>query len=386
MNAAAVRAAAGRWLDPVMAAVFLTACELEVMADLRDDHGHRHWSVAINVLVVVGFTLPLAWRRRFPLVSASVVTAFLAIFIAGSLADVSMTNAPQFVLFIPPYSVAAYAPRRRAIPFLAAFLVAMSATNALNHAPLSSWVFVVGTSVGPWFVGRLLRARRALAADLHRTTEQLVAERDAREQLAIADQRTRIAAELQTLVAHSVSEMIVHAQSARWLLDTQPADASAAMQSIEVSGRHTLTEMRRILGVLREPDQVAELAPQPGIGQIPALVERARQAGHRIALTVEGEPAPTPAGVDLAVYRIAEEALAALGRDDEEHLEVLLRFRGNDVELQLGAANTMLAQWPTVAMRERVALCHGDVDVEAVSGERGRLVAHLPRVFDGVLA
>jgi signal transduction histidine kinase len=146
------------------------------------------------------------------------------------------------------------------------------------------------------------------------------------------------------------------------------------MSTIEETGRQALTEMRRILGVLRHPDDAAELAPQPGIGQIPALVEQARQDRQQVTLTVEGEPGPLPASVDLGLYRILQEALSGSGDKD-----VLLRFCAEDVQLTVVTPGRPHLDWPTPVMRERVALCQGGIDVD----EQDQLVVRLPRLFEG---
>jgi signal transduction histidine kinase len=227
----------------------------------------------------------------------------------------------------------------------------------------------------------MLRSRRDLAAELRRTSEQIAAERDARAQLAVADQRSRIATELQALVAADVSEMIVHTQNAQWMLQDHPAEADTAMAQVEVTGRHALAEMRRILGVLRHPDQEAELTPQPGIGQIPALIEQARQSRRPISLTVTGDPGPVPASVDLAVYRITEDALNGVSGDDTP-VGLALSYTRAHVELCITARVRDDTAWPTASMRDRVALSQGDVDLDTVAGDRSRLIVTLPRVFE----
>ncbi len=377
---------AARWFDPALATVLFLGCELEVVHDLAHDHGHQHWSLAANMLVVVGLTVPVGWRRRTPLLSASFVVACVLVLLTVTAADVHNGEpATQFVLFIPPYSVAAYCPRRPALLWLVAFLAALGGTVPITGGGPSSLVFLFAAGTGSWVVGRMLRSRRHLAAELTRTSEQIAAERDARAQLAVADQRSRIATELQALVAAGVSEMILHTQSAQWMLQEHPAEADAAMANVEETGRHALTEMRRILGVLRHPDQDVDLAPQPGVGQIPALIERARQSRHAVALTVAGEPGPVPASVDLSLYRIAEEALAGVLRDDANPVDVTLTYHAADVELCITARVPDEPAWPTSAMRERVTLCEGGIVVDALTGDRRRLLVTLPRVFDGAL-
>jgi signal transduction histidine kinase len=378
------RGRAGRWFDPALAGVLLVACEAEVVFDLVHDRSHHHWPVAANVIVVMFLTVPLAVRRRMPLASAITVKTSVLLLVIG-LSDIKTVNFPQLVLFIAPYSVAAYSSRTRALVGLAYTVAALCAANLINPSGASSWVFSIGVGAGSWITGRIMRARRGLAAELKRTTDRLAAERGARELLAIADQRTRIARELQALVANSVSTMIVQTQAAQRLLDRDPTLADAAMATIEETGREAMTEMRRILGVLRHDDEPQRnLSPQPGIGQIASLVEHARTSQRHVELQVGGEPGPLPASVDLGIYRILEDAIDTV--DDANPIDIRLRFDERDVELSVSSPVAVRLDWPTVAMRERAALCRGAVHVETVPGSGERLVVRLPRTFEGALA
>jgi signal transduction histidine kinase len=377
MNAALAafwrRRPADGWLDVALAAVLLVACEVEVITDTVGDTGHDHWPLAANIAIVVALTVPLAWRRRAPLVSLVVVMSSVPPLILA-LADVKTVNFPQLVLFIAPYSVAAYAARRPALLGLGYTALVLVVNNVLQPSGPSSWVFSAATCGATWGVGRILRGRR-----------QTAAEEGGRQLLAVAEQRSRIARDLQTLIAHSVSTMIAQTQTAQQLLAVDASEADAAMATIEDSGRQALADMRRVLGVLRRADDEVDLAPQPGVGQIPALVERLRGPRCRVGLHVEGEPGPMPASVDLGVYRVLEEALTDAGVADGGTVDVRLRFGPDDIELSVASPNGSLLSWPTTAMRERVALCQGTAWVESTpSGER--LVVQLPRVFDEAVA
>jgi signal transduction histidine kinase len=378
------RRPADGWLDVALAAVFLLACEAEIVTDTVGDRGNNHWPLGANILIVIGLTAPLAWRRRKPLASL-VVTMSSVPLLMVALADISTVNVPQVVLFIPPYSVAAYSTRRRALLGLAFIGLVLVVNNLLEPSGPSSWVFGVAACGVPWSVGRILRARRATATELKHTAETLAAEEGGRELLAIAEQRTRIARELQALIAHSVSAMIVQTQTAQRLLQGRPDEADAAMATIEDTGRQALADMRRILGVLRRTDEEADLAPQPGVGQIPALVERLRGAHRPVFLHVEGAPGPMPASVDLGVYRILEEALADVV-DTGDAVDVVLRFGVDDVELTVTSRGRGHLDWPTTSMCERAALCQGTAAVEQDAEPGERLVVRLPRIFDEAVA
>jgi signal transduction histidine kinase len=243
---------------------------------------------------------------------------------------------------------------------------------------VSNYAFTTGPLAASWAVGRALRARRLLNEELGRKAERIAAERESRELLAIADERTRIARELHAVVASSVSAMVVQTEAAQQLLDEDLDRADAAMEAVEEAGRATLSEMRRIMGMLRRGDEAAELAPQPGVGQIHGLVERAREQHREVELEVDGDPGPLPASIDLGVYRILEEALASTGAGP---LEVRLTFAERDLELDVTSHSAPAASWPTLAMRERVALCDGELEAD----ER-RLRVRLPRAFEEVLA
>jgi signal transduction histidine kinase len=376
-----------RWIDPILAAVFLVACEVETLIDLHNNTSHHDWPLAANVAIIAGLSVPIAGRRRAPLACVSIVMVCVFV-LSVTRNDVKNVTTPQLVLFIAPYSVAAYSSRARATLGLAICVIAITAGNLLgtDRSGASSLVFSLGASTGAsWVAGRILRARRTLAAELRHTNERIIAEQHGREMLAIAEQRTRIARELQALVANSVSAMIVQTQAAQRLLVKVPGEADAAMAIVEDTGRQALTEMRRILGVLRRTDDKPDLSPAPGVGQIPALVERARQAQRLVTLNVEGEPGPLPASVDLGVYRILEDALANADESDGA-VDIVLHFGADDVELEMTSHGGARLDWPSIAVRERVALCQGVVDVEIVQGVGERLVVRLPRVFEGAFA
>ena len=172
--------------------------------------------------------------------------------------------------------------------------------------------------------GRILRARRALAAELRRTNERIIAEQHGREMLAIADQRTRIARELQALVANSVSTMIVQTRAAQRLLVEAPADADAAMATIEDTGRQALTEMRRILGVLRRDDDKPELvAARRASARFPALVEgpdRPNDTSHSTSTASLGRCRPASTSVSTASSKTPWQARTT------RSVDILLRF------------------------------------------------------------
>jgi signal transduction histidine kinase len=372
-----------RWLDPVCAGFLLVALEIGVLAG-----DHRHGPLALNMLAVAGIALAAVRRRRAPLSFVVIVGALAALMNAFlTTLDESPLVAAYFLL-VPAYTVAAWQTLRNAVLGLA-LLVGGAAVSELiaHHQPIGRFAGAAFTISAAWTAGRAIRARRLLAAELQRTSAQLAAEREDRAQLAVAGERSRIATELHAIVARSVAGMVVQAEGARGMLVVDPARADLAMGAIEDAGRETLAEMRRILGALRRDDDRAGLEPQPGLAQVYSLIQRARVGGQRVELRVDGEPGTLAAGVDLGLYRILEGALDSARGHGAPSVGVTLRFREEDLELRLTASCPGPNAWPTDAMRERITLCEGALEEDALDADHGwQLVARLPRGAQGVLA
>jgi signal transduction histidine kinase len=219
-----------------------------------------------------------------------------------------------------------------------------------------------------WIAGRVVRSRFQLTAELHEAAVRAAEDRDAEAARAVADERRRIAREMHDVVAHSVSMMVVQAGGARRILDRDPARAVAAAELIERTGRAALAEMRALLGVLHSEEH-PDYAPQPSLLELEALVERARGAGVPVELVVDGERRALPTGLDLAAYRVVQEALTnvvkhAGGAPTEvsvhyraDAVEVRIADRGNgSLDARLGSTGHGL-----VGMRERVRMYGGEL-------------------------
>jgi signal transduction histidine kinase len=271
--------------------------------------------------------------------------------------------------------------------FALAFLLASAAISELiaQRQPVGNLVGAGFTISAAWAAGRAIRARRSLAAELQTMSVRLATEHEDRAQLAIAGERSRIASELHALVARRVAAIVVQAGGARSMLVHDHRLADAAMGAIEDSGRRTLADMRRILGVLRHNGDRGELEPQPGVAQVYALIQRARERGQPVELSVDGEPGTLPAGVDLGVYRILEDALESARRQLEPVVGVALRFRAEDLELRVTARCEGPNGWPTDAMRERVVLCDGALVDEGLDEDGWHFIARLPRGMQGAV-
>lgn len=370
------------WLDPLLAAVSLAAFEIAVLTS-----SHRSGPLVLNMTVVATVALAAVWRRRSPLLFLIAVGALVTALDAGLTSLSHLPLVGLYTALVPTYTVAAWEQRRKALLGLTIFIFA-SAINTLilTHGTVGDVLGATFAMSASWAAGRAIRARYTIISELERTSARLVAEREARARLAVAGERSRIARELHAAVAQTVAAMVVHADAARSLLHGDPAQADIAMGAIEDTGRQTLGEMRRILGILRDADDVDELQPQPGVDHIYALIQHARERGQPIELSVDGEPGTLPAGVDIGLYRILEEALKSVPQQQGSALSVALRFGGAELELHLRARCQGPSGWPTAAMRERVALCDGEFDTSTQTEDGWHFNAVMPCGLQGALA
>jgi signal transduction histidine kinase len=231
-----------------------------------------------------------------------------------------------------------------------------------------------------WIVGRLVRTWQHRAEQLEHLTTELVAERDARAEAAVEAERMRIAHELHDVVAHNVSVMTIQATAASRILASDPNAAREALASVERTGRETVDEMRILLGVLRERGAAEPFAPQPGLDELDALAERVGSAGLPVEIVREGRPRPLGAGLDLAAYRIVQEALTnALKHAGGEHARVTVRYTDTALELEVlddGVGNG--AGGGLVGMKERAAMYGGQVEMGRRREGGWELRARLP--------
>jgi signal transduction histidine kinase len=262
---------------------------------------------AIALGLGVFICLPLL-RRRAPIAALATWSAVVIALVAAGAKPYDMTTA--FVgLFVYPFSAGAYAEGRRVLVAIPAVWGALT-VMALDADRLIAGDIFFPSTFGMLFLlaGRAVRSRSRLTAELHEAAVRADEEREAEAERAVADERRRIAREMHDVVAHSVSMMVVQAGGARRILDRDPARAIAAADLIERTGREALVEMRALLGVLHAEEH-PEYAPQPTLRELEALVERVRGAGVAVEMTVEGERRELPAGLDLAAYRVVQEAL-----------------------------------------------------------------------------
>jgi signal transduction histidine kinase len=321
--------------------------------------------------------LPLWWRRRVPLATFYTV---LAVFVAQWSAGI-MLRADVAVL-AGTYSLVLHGGLRRlpwAVPGLAVavVLVVVQLSGVVSMGDVLFFLVSVGTAAVA--LGFSIRIRRAQLAALRERAVQLEIERDQRSRLAAATERTRVAREMHDILGHSLSVMITLADGGRYAVDVAPERSKKALQMIGDTGRGSLVELRRLLGVLRERTDEPSLSPQPGIADLDLLCEQIRAAGPRVRYHSAGALHALDAGVELAAYRIAQEALtnALKHAGPRTHIDLALRIDGDRLRITVrdtGPSGGQHRRPSTgqghglIGMRERAGLYAGTVVAGPVPG------------------
>jgi signal transduction histidine kinase len=379
-------AAATRWLaaaklrsDLLLAGCWLVALEVDALTD-----PYRRGSAAINVIAVAVMALAFAIRRRTPLLFLLAV-GLAAVPLSSGLTSDHSTLVGFYCVTVPTFTVAAWQSRWPALAGLALWIAGTIGFAILAHEPVAGLAGALVMSGLLWAAGRVWRSQRVIAERLAETNMLLAAERGDRERLAIASERARIARELHTEVAQNVVAMIVQATAARSAIERDPDVAIAAIKAIEQTGREALARMRDILGVLRARQDLLQVRPQPGAGQLHTLIQRLRDSGRAVELRMEGDPTPLPAGVDLTAYRIIEAALTNADPRPSREVTIVLRFSDDRVEVEVSGSGLQLPAQLRLTVRERVALCNGTVLPNGVD-RLPRLLVRLPYAAAETLA
>ncbi len=263
----------------------------------------------VAFLLVVLQALPLTWRRRWP------VVVFFAVGIPRTLYDQLGIGFAPIPLgpAIAYYTIMARCSTRVRLVISALLVFGIVRSQLLpGHTEPYDFFVALLQFVVAGMAGALSRTHRAYVSAIEERAEQAEAERDRQVALAAAQERARIARELHDVVAHHVSLMAVQSEAAAALLPARPTEAIKSVEVIGRTAREALTELRRLLGVLRGPADVhgrANTSPSPSISELDDVLGQVRQAGIAVNLRVEGSPSKLPPGVDLAAYRIVQEAL-----------------------------------------------------------------------------
>jgi signal transduction histidine kinase len=317
------------------------------------------WQVAF----AVAGGIALLFTRDYTFLAPLVVAAALTGVVAVDADAVQNTNAPFLVILFMPWCLGTYNERTKAVAGLVVYEAVGVCANYMFDASVGDYFWISVFMGVTWTTGFVLSRRTEHLREMAERARQAELERER----AVIEERQRIARELHDVIAHSVSVMTVQAGAVRRLLRDDQEKEREALETVESTGRQALTEMRRLVGLLREQGTMPEFSPQPGMGTIDSLVDGVRAAGLPVELEVEGAPRELPPGVDLAAYRVVQEALTnALKYAGPAQAWVAVSW--GDGELELTIANDgrsdggdSVGGQGLDGMRERVSLYGGEI-------------------------
>jgi len=368
---------------------WLVTVALVVVALLEIASGAFPGPVAVAAAFQVAAILPVAYRRSAPLpaITFSVVISLPYILAYG--AGNSLAAAVTLMLLI--YSVGRHLDGRRLLAGTAmGLLMIVEVGIGGRMMTLEDWIYVLLIYGAALVFGIALRVQTDRSIALAVAADRAQREQEATAQAAVHEERARIARELHDVVAHNVGLIVLQAGGARSVLATDPERARTALRQVEETGRQTLTEMRHLVGILRE-DEDEERQPLPRLERLPALVDEARAGGLTVELEVEGLVVELPAGLELAAYRLIQEALTnARKHAPTSRVQVHLGYEPDRLRIEVSddggssvapAATTQDASGRghgLIGMRERVQMYGGRMQTRATPGGGFRVEATLP--------
>jgi signal transduction histidine kinase len=320
----------------------------------------KSMSGALLILAIVA-SAALFWRRRYPVQVHGLVLCCLV------LAVLSPLNDGVVAMAFSLYSLGRYAANDRisTLGMLLAILLAAIDMFVINNAGFSS-LFTLMMMGALWYVGRRLRFRGEYLRLLEERAQYLEQRKNREAQLAVTEERGRIARELHDIVAHQLSLMTVQAGAAKTVGQSDPIAAMEAMEAVEGAGRQALREMRHLLHVLRRDENDSSLVPQPGCADLPSLIAEVNATGVAVQLQTGGRLSGLPARVDLSVYRIVQEALTNVLKHAGKHVSVTVTVASSaeGVEVSIcdsgsGPGETSGRGYGIAGMRERAEMLGG---------------------------
>jgi len=336
----------------------------------------------VAMLLTAAYTAPLAWRRYAPVTVAA--STFAMVIVLGLLDTDGGQPTIPIALALAAFTLGSEVDAPKSWVLGVASIRGLWAAMLVTGAPAADLVIVSLLYGVPAAVGTALRSRDKRAVALARRTELAEAEREQQARVAAAAERARIARELHDVVAHSLSVVALQTQAVHRRLGAAQAREIDDLRAVQSTAREELGEMRRLLGVLRADDEAGPLEPQPGLDQLESLLSKTRRAGLPVRATVVGHRSPLSPGIDLAAYRIIQEALTNVRRHAEassawltvrfaeDRLEITGDDDGRTQGTEATSGNGMLG------MRERVSLYGGELDAAPRDGGGFRVRARLP--------
>ena len=352
-------------------------------ADLLPSDIYRPEGQWVGAIVLTSGAL--LFRRRAPVIVLAVVLLLQATVHTEQASD---DPAFQFLAtFVASFSVGAHVRLAASAASLAGAVVFFAVYNLSRGADWESAIFGGVLFWTAWTIGVALRLSEQRKREVETRALQLESEGEERVRTAVVDERARIARELHDAVAHSVSVMVLQVGAVRRRLRDDQRSEREMLTGVEQTGREAVTELQRMLGLLRQEDPDAGLAARPSLARLDELVEQVQATGLQVELHVDGEPHPLPAGIDVSAFRIVQEALTnVLKHSGRARAVVHVRYLTTEIELEVvdngrGRSTGGADKEPghgLVGMRERVALFGGRLEAEAMSTGGFAVRARLP--------
>ena len=342
-------------------------------------------SLWIVIPLLLAGMLPLLTRRRFPFGAPAAVFVINAVasFVDGNL--VTFLGATFLTVLATTFLFGLLEDRRQSVVGLVIALAAGGVVGHNNNQGVGDFLGLALLFCIVWLAAFAIGRKLEQAAAAEERASRLEQERELRALEAVAEERARIARELHDVVGHSVSVMTVQASAVRRRLTPEQEQEREALEIVEQTGREALAEMRRLVGVLRRPEEAPALAPQPSLEHLDRLVSQARESGLPVELRIEGEPTQLPPGVDLTAYRLVQEGLTnAIKHARATRADVVVRYGDDEVEISVmddgaGGGDGGGSGHGLVGMRERVSVYGGELEAGPRAGGGYALRARLPK-------
>jgi signal transduction histidine kinase len=369
--------------------VLILLAMLEVSLELAFGREHNKDAPTGSLWVLIPLSIavlaPLLARRRYPFAAPAAVYLYCAAvsFYNGNL--VTFSFGIFLAVLTSAFLMGMLPDRNQSVSGLAIGIGA--AAIVVHNDPDQGWgdfFFISLLFTIVWLAGNALGAKLSQYRLAEERAARLEREREEKARTAVAEERARIARELHDVVGHAVSVMTVQASGVRRLLRPEQEREREALMIVEQTGREALAEMRRLVGVLRRPEEAPALAPQPSLQYLDKLVDQVRESGLDVDLKVEGEAEKLPASVDLAAYRLVQEGLTNTLKHAQAHrAEVLVRYGDGEVELVVaddgdGKGGGDSGGHGLVGLRERIAVAGGKLEAGPRTGGGYEVRARIP--------
>lgn len=381
---AGYRSADPQVVDVLLTLVVIGGLELECWLGNEVTSTHR----VVTAIACIPFAAPIAIRHRAPrpaLLSSVLIGAVQGMLYGELLTSLTGVVVPVLVL---AYSVGVEVEFRAGIVTVLIAVAALTCAAFLPGAADESiaWANVipaVGSSalivLPAWFVGRLVRERNRRAGAFGRLEATFADELHRREVAAIEAERARIGRELQDIVAHSVTMMVVQAGGARVLMHGQPDRARAAILTVERTGREVLVDLRRMLGILRNDGSAPTLTARPGLARVESLIDKSRRSGLECEIRSVGSTINLTPGTDLLAYRIIEAVLSAATERAVHRALVTIRFEPSELGIEVHGDRSVPGLRQNLQdMAHRIALYDGGLEIDDTHGSGFTVFARLP--------